>query len=50
MLFDKLWAQIKGVERGGTLTIEEALDYATRLPQALYCSMTTCGTISRVVP
>ncbi len=40
MLFDKLWAQVKGAERRGTLTIEEALDCATR--QALFCSMMEC--------
>jgi hypothetical protein len=33
MLFDKLWAQVKGAERAGKLTVEEALDCATRLPQ-----------------
>ena len=42
MLFDKLWAQVKGAERRGTLTVEEALDCATRLPQALFCSMMEC--------
>lgn len=42
MLFDRLWAQVKGAERRGTLTIEEALDCATRLPQALFCSMMEC--------
>jgi hypothetical protein len=42
MLFDKLWTQIKGAERSGKLTVEEALDCATRLPQALYCSMMEC--------
>ncbi len=42
MLFDKLWAQVKGAERTGKLTIEEALDCATRLPQALFCSMMEC--------
>ena len=42
MLFDKLWDQIKGAERTGTLTVEEALDCATRLPQALFCSMMEC--------
>lgn len=42
MLFDKVWAQIKGAEEAGTLTVEEALDCATRLPQALYCSMMEC--------
>jgi hypothetical protein len=42
MLFDKLWAQVKGTERAGKLTIEEALDCATRLPQALFCSMMEC--------
>lgn len=42
MLFDKLWDQVKGAERTGTLTVEEALDCATRLPQALFCSMMEC--------
>jgi len=42
VLFDKIWAQIKGAERTGTLTVEEALDCATRLPQALFCSMMEC--------
>lgn len=42
MLFDKLWTQIKGAERTGKLTVEEALDCATRLPQALFCSMMEC--------
>ncbi len=42
MLFDRLWAQVKGAERSGTLTVEEALDCATRLPQALFCSMMEC--------
>ena len=42
MLFDKLWTQIKGAERSGKLTVEEALDCATRLPQALFCSMMEC--------
>ena len=42
MLFDKLWAQVKGAERRGTLTIDKALDCATRLPQALFCSMMEC--------
>jgi hypothetical protein len=42
MLFDKLWAQVKGAERAGKLTVEEALDCATRLPQALFCSMMEC--------
>jgi hypothetical protein len=42
MLFEKLWAQVKGAERSGKLTIEEALDCATRLPQALFCSMMEC--------
>ena len=42
MLFDKLWAQVKGAERSGELTVEEALDCATRLPQALFCSMMDC--------
>jgi hypothetical protein len=42
MLFDKLWAQIKGAERAGKFTVEEALDCATRLPQALFCSMMEC--------
>lgn len=39
VLFDRIWAEIKGAERSGTLTVEEALDCATRLPQALFCSM-----------
>jgi len=39
VLFDKLWAEVKAVERSGGLTVEEALDSATRLPQALFCSM-----------
>jgi hypothetical protein len=42
MLFDRLWDQVKGAERTGTLTVEEALDCATRLPQALFCSMMEC--------
>ena len=42
MLFDKLWAQVKWAERSGKLTVEEALDCATRLPQALFCSMMEC--------
>ncbi len=42
MLFDKLWAQVKGAEWSGKLTVEEALDCATRLPQALFCSMMEC--------
>jgi hypothetical protein len=42
MLFEKLWDQVKGVERSGKLTVEEALDCATRLPQALFCSMMEC--------
>jgi hypothetical protein len=42
MLFEKIWAQVKGAERSGRLTVEEALDCATRLPQALFCSMMEC--------
>jgi hypothetical protein len=42
MLFDKLWETVKSAERSGTLTVEEALDCATRLPQALFCSMMEC--------
>ncbi len=42
LLFEKLWAQVKGAERSGKLTVEEALDCATRLPQALFCSMMEC--------
>jgi len=42
VLFEKIWAQVKGVERSGRLTVEEALDCATRLPQALFCSMMEC--------
>ncbi len=41
-MFEKLWAQVKGAERSGKLTVEEALDCATRLPQALFCSMMEC--------
>ncbi len=37
MLFDKLWAEVKGAERAGKLTVEEALDCATRPLQALFC-------------
>jgi len=39
VLFDKLWAEVKAAEQSGGLTVEEALDCATRLPQALFCSM-----------
>jgi hypothetical protein len=42
MLFEKLWAQVKGAERSGTLTVEEALDCATRIPEALFCSLMEC--------
>lgn len=42
MLFERLWAQVKGAERSGKLTVEEALDCATRLPQALFSSMMEC--------
>jgi hypothetical protein len=42
VLFDKVWAQVKGAERAGRLTVEEALDCATRLPQALFSSMMEC--------
>jgi len=42
VLFEKIWAQVKGAERSGHLTVEEALDCATRLPQALFCSMMEC--------
>ncbi|HEV2357348.1 MAG TPA: hypothetical protein VGZ23_07040 [bacterium] len=42
MLFERLWEQVKGAERTGALTVEEALDCATRLPQALFCSMMEC--------
>lgn len=42
MLFEKLWAEVKRAEGAGGLTVEEALDCATRLPQALYCSMMEC--------
>jgi len=42
VLFDKVWAQVKGAERSGRLTVEEALDCATRLPHALFCSMMEC--------
>jgi len=39
VLFEKLWAEVKVAEQAGKLTVEEALDCATRLPQALFCSM-----------
>lgn len=42
VLFEKLWAEVKRAESSGGLTVEEALDCATRLPQALYCSMMEC--------
>jgi hypothetical protein len=42
MLFDKLWDAVQSAERSGVLTVEEALDCATRLPQALFCSMMEC--------
>lgn len=42
VLFEKIWAQVKGAERAGRLTVEEAMDCATRLPQALFCSMMEC--------
>lgn len=42
MLFERLWEQVKGAEQTGALTVEEALDCATRLPQALFCSMMEC--------
>jgi hypothetical protein len=42
MLFDKLWDAVQTAERSGALTVEEALDCATRLPQALFCSMMEC--------
>lgn len=41
-LFDKCWDVIKSAEQTGDLTVEEALDVATRLPQALFCSMMEC--------
>jgi len=39
MLFDECWKHIKSAEARGELTVEDALDVATRLPQALYVSM-----------
>ena len=39
LLFEKLVAQVKGAERSGTLTVEGALECATRLPEALFCSL-----------
>jgi hypothetical protein len=42
MLFDKLWDAVQIAERSGVLTVEEALDCATRLPHALFCSMMEC--------
>ena len=41
-LFEKCWDVIKSAEQTGDLTVEEALDVATRLPQALFCSMMEC--------
>jgi hypothetical protein len=41
-LFDKCWDVVKRAEQTGELTVEEALDVATRLPQALFCSMMEC--------
>jgi hypothetical protein len=41
-LFEKCWNVIKSAEQTGELTVEEALDVATRLPQALFCSMMEC--------
>ena len=43
-----VWGQVlcpqirNGAEQSGKLTVEEALDCATRLPQALFCSMMEC--------
>jgi hypothetical protein len=41
-LFEKCWDVVKKAEQTGELTVEEALDVATRLPQALFCSMMEC--------
>lgn len=41
-LFEKCWDVVKRAEQTGELTVEEALDVATRLPQALFCSMMGC--------
>ena len=41
-LFDRLWEVVKSEEAQGELTVERALDAATRLPQALYTSMMEC--------
>lgn len=41
-LFEKCWDVVKRAEPTGELTVEEALDVATRLPQALFCSMMEC--------
>lgn len=41
-LFEKCWDVVKRAEQSGELTLEEALDVATRLPQALFCSMREC--------
>ncbi len=41
-LFEKCWDVVKRAEQTGDLTVEEALDVATRLPQALFCSMMEC--------
>jgi hypothetical protein len=41
-LFEKCWDVVKRAEQTGELTVEEALDVATRLPQALFCSMMEC--------
>lgn len=34
-LFERCWDVVKRAEQTGELTVEEALDVATRLPQAL---------------
>jgi len=39
MLFERLWAVVKEFERADRLTVEQALECATRLPEALFCSM-----------
>jgi hypothetical protein len=41
-LFEKCWNVVKRAEQTGELTVEEALDVATRLTQALFCSMMEC--------
>lgn len=38
-LFEKCWREVKEFEQSGGLTVEEAMDVATRLPQALFVAM-----------